>query len=192
MFTACKEGSKNMEGKTVYPREPEMKGVFRVPSWWHHHGDKMILTQVAEDKKSFVLEGSAARLEVAYTELGDDCKGFLVSWEVRQSRSEKVNGTVFFTPETLRAAFGLVDQHSMGQYCPWLIKEYGGTVAYQRYFIRWNQYLNIPHPGTGHDGDPNISIELHQKILDAVTLLLNKCFPQTDPSEIKDTPETKD
>ena len=164
-----------MDRPTMYQRDPDLKGVFRVPSWWHHHGDKMHLTGLSDDGQSFVLEGSAARLEVAYTELSETCKGFFVRWEVRLSRDEKVNGTVFFTPETLRAAFCLSDIHSMSEHCPWLIREYGATVAYQARFIRWKQYLNIPHPGTGHDGDPNISIEIDARMQDAVLKLLQRC-----------------
>jgi len=163
-----------VEDTVVYPRDPELRGIFQVPKWWYHHGDKMRLTRLSEDLQSFTLEGSAAKLEVAYAEFSEDCKGFLVSWEVRLSRNEKVNGTVFFTSETLLAAFGLADHHSMSGYCPWLIKEYGGTVAYQARFIRWKQYLNIPHPGTGHNGDPNISIEIDKQIQDAALALFGE------------------
>ncbi len=168
-----------MEKTRVYPKEPELNGIFKKPIWWHHHGDKMSLVNISEDKRSLILEGSAARLEVVYSDFGDDCKGFLVKWEIRLSREEKVNGTIFFTPETLRAAFGLTDEHSMMQSCLWLIREHGCDVGYQARFIRWKEYLNIPHPGTGHDGDPNISIEIYPKVQEAVTQLLDECFPET-------------
>lgn len=39
-------------------------------------------------------------------------------------------------------------------------------------FIRYGNFLNIPSPGTGHDGDPNISILIDGPIRRAVRQLL--------------------
>ena len=96
---------------------------------------------------------------------------------------------------TVRHAGGLVDPHTGGlaelssinlrkafrlddtmddKLSLWLIERYGGTVAAQGEFIRWGKYLNIPGPGTGHDGDANISIFVSDEIRDAVAQLLQK------------------
>ena len=72
--------------------------------------------------------------------------------------------------EHLKMAFGLSEES--GKYGDWLIGRFGGESAEQGQFIRFENFLNIPCPGTGHDGDPNISIVLDDKIRDAVEHLL--------------------
>ncbi len=54
----------------------------------------------------------------------------------------------------------------------WLVGRYGGNSAVQSKFIRWGNFLNIPCPGTGHDGDPNVSIYVTDEIREAVRKLL--------------------
>jgi hypothetical protein len=54
----------------------------------------------------------------------------------------------------------------------WLLDRYGGDSAAQGFYIRWRNCLNIPCPGTGHDGDPNISVTLSDDIKEAVRQLL--------------------
>lgn len=44
-------------------------------------------------------------------------------------------------------------------------------------FIRQGRYLNIPGPGTGLIGDPNISIRLKPEIVAAVSKMLHKSPP---------------
>jgi hypothetical protein len=53
-----------------------------------------------------------------------------------------------------------------------MIEPFGGTVAKQRKFIRYHEFLNIPGPGSGYQGDPNVSIELYPETIAAVRNLL--------------------
>lgn len=73
--------------------------------------------------------------------------------------------------DNFKAAFGLRDG-----WCPeggsGLICAYGGEAAFQGQFIRWKEFLNIPGPGTGHDGDPNISLQLSGEIVEAARSFL--------------------
>jgi len=78
---------------------------------------------------------------------------------------------VFMTREDINAAFGLSDECSdLGQ---GMLDEWGGGVALPGSFIRHATYLNIPGPGTGHDGDANISVKLWEETKEGVVRLLN-------------------
>ena len=149
----------------VVRRDPEMGG-FGIPIWCHHHGSKMRI-QCFNKNESFVfIKGSAASLRIILVPNGL----WLVEWEVENGIFKKVNGSTVFTRDELRAAFGLSDDS--GKFGGWLIDQYGADSAQQGVYIRWKDFLNIPCPGTGHDGDPNISIHLDDEIKIAVRQLL--------------------
>ena len=83
--------------------------------------------------------------------------------------------------KNLRCAFGLSDEEdydgSRATFLPWRntnIERYGGTCFYQGVFLRYEYFLNIPGPGTGNDGNPNISVELDDGIKNAVRQLLGE------------------
>lgn len=101
---------------------------------------------------------------------------YTLAWTVRHAGGlvdPQTSGLVELSSSNLRKAFRLDDVMD-DKLSLWLIDRYGGTVASQGEFIRWGKYLNIPGPGTGHDGDANISIFVSDEIRDAVTALLKK------------------
>jgi len=112
------------------------------------------------------LEGSAAELMIVKLDAGS----WQVEWEVRQSQLEVFRGRVIMKDEQLRRAFDdrpyPLDLGLSGN--QWLFQQYECDAADQGFFIRSGDYLNIPGPGTGHDGDPNISIEIDADIRRAV------------------------
>jgi len=147
-------------------RAPQMEGYS--PIWCHHHCTKMMVKEFDKEQKLLVIAGSAASLRIYPVPDKEDL--WMVDWEVVQSRSEKCNGRIAFTSDQLKAAFGLSNEiFRAGE---WLIKRYGGESAAQFKFIRWKNFLNIPCPGTGHDGDPNISLEIGEKMKNRIRLLL--------------------
>lgn len=95
-----------------------------------------------------------------------------VAWKVKHSYRKHVTGLTVMHDQTLARAFGLEDDiynHSL-----WLISGYGGTSAEQGQYIRYRDYLNINCPGTGHDGDPNVSIVLDEQIKQAIRQILGR------------------
>src|SRR5262245_62129858 len=127
------------------------------PEWWHHHGRKVKIESLDWMKNiQLILSSHAARLIIV--QCSDQKDQWLLTWEIRQVPPAKSFGLVCMTSEQLQRAFGLL--HGTSPTSTWLLDRYGGTCAEQGKFIRKGDYLNIPGPGTGNDGDPNFSLEL--------------------------------
>ncbi len=149
------------------------------PVWWHHHGAKvMVKSRVPEDKTLILGSRNAAIVEISMC-MGRE--GWHVKWGIKFGPEEKVQGTVWMSTKDLRCAFGLSDEEDYNDgraaLLSWRdtnIMRYGGTCFRQGQYIRFEDFLNIPGPGTGNDGDPNISIELDDEIKQAVRQLLGE------------------
>lgn len=117
------------------------------------------------------IEGSAAKLTVRPFET-DDLLGWMLEWEVGQNLNEKATGSRFFTDTDLAYAFGLELPVSIESHSRWIIDRFGGDRASQGKYIGYKDHLNVPCPGTGYDGDPNVSILLDEKIKQSIRTLL--------------------
>lgn len=152
----------------VQRRDPEIRMCF--PIWFHHHGYKMCVEKLlSKGNHLLIIAGSAAGVKITRRATTVD-EGWFIEWEVVQSQQSKVNGRVVFTADDLRAAFGLSQES--GEFGDWLIERFGADSASQGKFIRWKNFLNIPCPGTGHDGDPNVSIHIDEEVQNAIRRLL--------------------
>lgn len=137
------------------------------PIWWHHHGSKIAV--VSTDVNTVGLQGSAASLLLIQEGFH---RHWLVKWRIQHYG--ELLGSAVFTDEELRRAFNLpVDHHPHFQIFPVMGERYGADDGIPGKFIRWKEYLNIPGPGTGWDGDPNISIKLTPEITNAVQQVLD-------------------
>jgi hypothetical protein len=136
------------------------------PIWFHHHGSKMEL--VAHDENTINIRSNAASLIIRRPLVG---LNWLVEWNIDHDLGVFAKGSIWMTGSELASAFGL--STVMGKFGEWLIERFGGTTAAQGRFIRYNEFLNIPGPGTGHDGDPNISIILNDDIRGAIRHILS-------------------
>ena len=153
---------------TAMPIPPEFS-MFGMPIWCHHHCTKCRLKNLDLNRKLLVIEASAASLCVSFDSQASRYR-WVVSWRIRHSSDESSQGVRRFSDANLLSAF-LKNQRS-DNWSDWLIERFGGHSASQEKFIRWQEYLNIPGPGTGHDGDPNISIKVDEAIKSAVQKLL--------------------
>ncbi len=145
---------------------------FYGPPWWHKHGNKMYVALSDNELRILTLRSSAAEVHIRRAvEVETTDPGWFVDWEVVQYKpyGEKVEGRRHFTDQELEAAFGLSNFRGSA------IDLYKGLQvdsAVQGVYIRWRNSLNIPCPGTGHDGDPNVSIYLDDQIRQAVRQLM--------------------
>jgi len=147
---------------------PEVS-MFGKPIWCHHHCGKCRLESLDLNSKRLFIVASAASLTISFNPRAKTDR-WVISWEIRHSRDESSHGTRVFSDADLASAF--LSAKQVNNWSDWVTKRYGGDSALQGGFIRWQDYLNIPCPGTGHDGDPNISIEIDGKIRTAVQALL--------------------
>ena len=148
------------------PREPVMSVIG--PAWFHNHGTKIKLVKCDIPAGIVRMKSSAVEVEIRRYPAHS---GLFIEWDIIHSPTDCVSGTVRMAKTELASAFGLTDE--MGRFGDQLINSYGGTVATKGKFIRYDEYLNIPCPGTGHDGDPNVSIMLDDRIKNAVHSLLS-------------------
>lgn len=152
-----------------YPPQTKMGDI---PIWCHHHCYKMSAKGANNIQgSSLIIKGSAATLHIAFDpKIGRAEAPWVLSWEIKYSFTEKVVGVTVFTTEDMKQAFGLTDDRPDEE--NWLLERFGGSAAQQGHYIRYGPFLNIPGPGTGHDGDPNISIKIDSEIKAAVVKLI--------------------
>lgn len=136
-----------------------------MPTWFNIHGSGMWQCQENVPGNQLVIAGHAAKVIIE-----KEGQAYRVFWEITHHGGSIVGNIFMFRP-TLEAAFGLTDSIQFAD-SEWLIDEYGATTAAYRAFIRFGDYLNMPGPGTGHDGDPNISIKIDNGIRQAVGALV--------------------
>ncbi len=154
-----------------FPPAPESNGW--MPMWCHPHANKMMLVredQEEYDSNKLKIKGIAAEVSISDFRQGSDY--WAVDWKVVQSRNEFSQGRILMRTQNLERAFGLSDEP--GRYGIAILKKYGGTTAHQGAYIRYQNFLNIPGPGTGHDGDPNVSIDLYDDMKEAVRKFISK------------------
>jgi hypothetical protein len=117
---------------------------------------------------ALIIQSSAAELFVSRQGVR-----WLAKWSIIQGPKAQVVGQVLLDSKDLSSAFGLSEE--TGPLSRWMLSECGANSASQGKFIRSGDFLNIPGPGTGHDGDPNISILIQGKMQDAVRRLIYHC-----------------
>lgn len=154
-------------------RDPEIRWSW--PIWYHHHGSKMQVKLFEPQSQFLAISGSAADVIIRKaSNMHPDAKGWFVTWKVVQFRPDETGcrGRAWLGDEDLMSAFGLSDK--LGDFGQWIIERFGADVAAQGKYIRWQNFLNIPCPGTGNDGDPNVSIYVTREIQNAVRQLLQQ------------------
>jgi hypothetical protein len=165
--------NKSEQKQTNQRRDPEIR--FGVPIWHHPYGSKMCIQEFSPENQILVISSSAAKVTIRKaSSVYQDAKDWFVDWEVVYYKpyQEGVQGRSSFSDDDLMEAFGLYKESPEIFVGDQLIKQFGATAGDYGKYIRWKKFLNIPCPGTGHDGDPNVSIYLHEKIQNAVLRLL--------------------
>lgn len=145
------------------------------PLWCHRHGDKLIVTKVDVRNRCLILATNAVSIRFTPRACSVD-EGWFVDWEIRYSQQEQFRGRIILSTRDLLSAFDLqpAEEDDTDKA---LARRYDATVAKQGRYIRTGPYLNIPGPGTGNDGDPNLSIHL----CEAIMIAMDKVVPR-DPA----------
>lgn len=152
-----------------------------IPVWCHQHAIKMQLDRKPILSHLVSVSNNAANLVINHLPgVGEEAR-WLMQWNIQHKGASKVSGQVIVSEPELLVAFGLISPEQVDlPLHEGMMKQYGAEAAVQEAFIRQRNFLNIPGPGTGHDGDPNISIGLTDEIKEAVQNLVER-FGQTQP-----------
>lgn len=154
----------------VIPKEMKM---FGMPIWFHHHGTKVTyigFNHANAPERTMLLKSSVVKIEIYPNRPGT---GYIVFYVITQSPETNNTGQIWMDKEDLEAAFGMRSTCEAfgGQ---WLADKYGADVAHQGKYIRYGNFLNIPSPGTGSDGDPNVSLHVDEKMREAIKDIILK------------------
>lgn len=167
-----------MKGIELVPnKKPNMNSGF--PSWWHPAGGRLTVKPSDSYCRQLVLTNDTGKawLRICQHSAPEE-NLWKISWKViHRFDSEDTGGIIFFSSKELKTAFALIEGLGVGsglkENC--LLNIYGGDKIVQGKFIRYTEnftvYLNIPCPGTGQDGDPNLSILVTDEIREAVRKL---------------------
>jgi len=151
---------------------PKKMKLFGMPTWFHHHGTKISyigFDNQGSPERIMLLESSA--VEIRIHRRGRSENAYIVEYRITQSPDSFNYCHICMSKKNLEEAFGLSNT------CPefggqWLADEYGADVAQQGQYIRYGKFLNIPGPGTGNDGDPNVSILVDEKMQKVIREIL--------------------
>lgn len=145
------------------------------PDWYNQHGWKMELQSpdIFNGGPCDLVIGNGVVAILRIARVAKRPK-YVIDWRVAHDGGidcPHTGGRIETNPVELARMFRLSDERG-DDTDEWLTQRYGGTVGVQGKFLRSGRYLNIPCPGTGHDGDPNISVFVTDEIRDAVGAML--------------------
>jgi hypothetical protein len=145
------------------------------PSWWHRHGYKARVAKLDLELPKLVIDSTTTKLTIGPGPSADR-QWWNVDWSITHHLNGwnwvQAQGQTLFSRNELAVAFGLTEQ-PCSRASAWLVDQYGADAGEQGVFVRMGNHLNIPGPGTGHDGDTNISIYVDQAMQEAVKHLLS-------------------
>lgn len=147
------------------------------PSWWSDKGVNMKVDGAILERGKPVLVnvavGSAARVFICQC---DSRRGdFDVQYHINHCDGSHSSGSIVMSRADLSRAFGLTNGFGVGfSHSGKGLLEKGCELdaASQGKYVRLGDYLNIPHPGTGLVGDPNVSVQLTTEMKSVVQTLL--------------------
>jgi hypothetical protein len=133
------------------------------PRWFNPAGNDARLVERRSKKPNLIpaltIVASNGSSQLKIRRHTTDKRFWHVRWRIFYKNGARLEGEFYWTSHDICAAFG---ENDMGIF--WHVP--GSR------FARVGNYLNVPCPGTGHDGDPNISILLNPTIRAAVKKLI--------------------
>lgn len=152
------------------------------PKWSNACGSKMDMSIGASDDNRLVFGNRRAQLVITRASVEiPGLGGWFVDWRISHyPHYDQVfsAGRRHFTKDDLIRAFALRDfdqaasQTLLTETDRAILCVFRGDFARTGKFIVWHNFLNIPAPGTGFNGDPNISIHVSPAIRNAVGTFL--------------------
>ena len=148
----------------ITPSTPSVN-IAHYPTWYHPGGDKVLIKGhhgITTRNRELVIGSNSLNMTIAKNLHAQD-KG-RCEWLIKYKMSHALirtylEGLIIMTTQDLETAFGLSGDCDAddGQ---GILDVCGGDVAKEGKYIRYGEFLNIPGPGHGWDGDANVSIRV--------------------------------
>lgn len=134
-----------------------LKSIDGIPVWFNIHGMNM---KIQGSLKEHIVSIGNNSAKIVITK---SSSGYIVEWGIGHTTKtpikEIMHARSWFGDDDLAEAFGLN-------------REYVFSIFIGK-FVRRGNFLNVSCPGSGDDGDPNISIYLTSEIKRAISRLLS-------------------
>lgn len=136
----------------------------KYPNWWHSYG-RLVSRTLERQESELTFSSGAAHIKIGRSSTPRNM--FEVRWIIFTKGQGRVDGFRVFNKKEMVSAFNIAGE--CGTSDTEFAGRYDADVGIPGYFIRKDDYLNIPCPGTGIGGDPNISIKITQVMRDQIT-----------------------
>jgi hypothetical protein len=151
-----------------------------MPKWFNPHGLKMQVVDFNLNKTKLQLGSTAAKLnlQVNYFLSNALYRFFAIERQLTFPKLSSASGITNIERSLAEAMFGISTvqpyyRKDDPRAHEWLKKYHlRATSVWPGVYIRYGRFLNIPGPGTGDDGDANLSIYINDSIKEAVEKLL--------------------
>ncbi len=147
-----------------------------VPDWHHPKSWKVQLEKA--DAAYIVITAPAARLTIVELIDAESINKWIVRWEIFSKGEQSQRGEIVMNARQLCAAFALTEKWEDSD--QWWTGAYQEIASAEGMYFRYDRWLNIPGPGTGKDGDPNISICLDAEMKKAITYMILEAEEQNN------------
>ena len=155
------------------------------PRWFHLHGRKMRFVPGGSSKDAVVIRSMSGASELIIKKFSLDGElVWKVEWQVVLSQHESDTGKRIVQTEWLHRMFDIPPHRGenfvarpvpmFSRKASKFLRDYQGEDGEPGHFIRQFDKLNIPGPGTGHNGSGTISIEITQEMQDAIAVLIDR------------------
>lgn len=148
----------------ITPSTPQTR-ITGHPSWYHSGGDKVRVkghNGITTPARQLVIGSQNLDMTIAKNHHPQDKEQgeWFVEYQMDHGPTRTwTKGIIIMTTQDLKTAFGLSEECEAddGQ---GILDVCGGDVAKEGKYIRYKQFLNIPGPGYGWDGDSNVSMRV--------------------------------
>lgn len=150
--------------------EPQFKSCGgKMPIWFHDFGARMELSEYGVEAGVVIFKSVVE--DQAFLSIRRYQEKWNIRWSIKFWPEGFAEGSIFLSKDALYNAFSLHPKFHVYETHHddvWLLKRFGGTCAKQGEFIRYNDCLNIPGPGTGRGSNSSISLVVTDLVSDKV------------------------
>ena len=118
------------------------------PKWWHAGGNKLEVHEIVLEGTNPCVKLKSKKVTITITPDMRNKNHWKLKWSILHvGRASSIDGEVTLSDHEMQNAFLRASTQ-------------GKEISNSGYYCRLEDWLNIPNPGTGEDGDANVSIKV--------------------------------